>query len=794
MRHPNLRHAVPTVALAAALALATGAPLPASSASAAEAEAPPSATASPAPTATTATTAPSPSAPDSTADADAPAVADDRLVVGLAPDASPFEAPAIAADAGVTGAEVIDAHTMVVDAPPAGAVSPQAAELEADPRVDYVEPNFRLTSSFTPNDPAWPSLPTLFDAQPGGIRAQSAWDTTLGSRDVVVGVLDSGIDSTHPDLIGNLWSNRVGVGGCAYGTHGYNAFTKQCTSSDQYGHGTHVAGIIGAVGNNRTGITGVAPRVSLMSLAMLNRDGDGSIASAIAAINWAVTAKQRGVDVRVLSASWGGSGFSQGLADAITRAGNAGILFVAAAGNSHLDVEQDPIYPCAYELANVVCVAATRGNDRLTSFSDYGATHVDLAAPGESIVSTVPRGVIPGCGLSLYCALDGTSMAAPMVSGAAVLAVTADPTLTVGALRARLVQAVVTKPWLTGKVETGGRLDVCLAVPGCQDVDPIVAARAPSAPSRLQVVVGDSGASLAWTVPASNGNGAGITGYRVDGPAGSQVVGANVRSLTVPGPAANANGTYTVRAVNAVGEGPPISEAAHGVTGGYVADRAGRLRPVRLAGGSPPSATTAAPLGPADGQARGVAVLPDGTGGYVLDGHGKLHPFGIGGNAAPQAATGARISNASDWARGVTLMPDGTSGYVLAATGELYGFSIGDHRRPPATNNGPRWSGDVGRGVAVIPSGKGGYVVGASGEIHRFGIGGAALPVVPTGVTRWPGLSRARGIALTRGAGGGFVVDRSGGLHPFGTRGRTPEAPISGPSWPGQDQARGIAL
>jgi subtilisin family serine protease len=785
MRHPNLRHVVSTVALVGVLALGSGAlASPAGGSDVPGADGAANAGAVPSATGTAA---------NEPAREPVPPIADERLVVGLAPDASPFEAPAIAVDSGVTGAEVLDAHTMVVDAPPAGAVSAQAAALEADPRVDYVEPNYRVTSSFVPNDPAWPSLRTLLDAQPGGIRAQSAWNTTLGSRDVVVGVLDSGIDTTHPDLIGNLWSNRIGVGGCAYGTRGYNAFTKQCTSSDLYGHGTHVAGIIGAVGNNRVGITGVAPRVSLMSLAMLNREGDGSIAGAISSINWAVNAKQRGVDVRVLSASWGGSGFSQGLADAITRAGNAGILFVAAAGNSHLDVEQDPIYPCAYELANVVCVAATRGNDRLTSFSDYGATHVDLAAPGEAIVSTVPRGVVPGCGQNIYCALDGTSMAAPMVSGAAVLAVTADPALTVAALRSRLVQAVVTKPWLAGKVETGGRLDVCRAVPGCGQ-PPLVPARAPSAPSRLQVVVGGTGASLSWTIPASNGNGGAITGYRVDGPAGSQTVPASVRSLTVPAPAANTNGTYSVRARNTVGEGPPISEAAHGATGGYVVDRSGRLRAVQLTGGPPPSTTNAAPVGAADGQARGVALLPDGTGGYVLDGHGKLHPFGIGGNAAPPAATGARISTGSDWARGVTFMPDGTSGYVVAASGQLHGFSVGDNRRPPATNNGPRWSGDVARGVAIVPSGKGGYIVGASGEIHRFGIGGAALPTVPTGGTRWPGLSRARGIALVRGAGGGFVVDRSGGLHPFGTRGHTPPAPVGGPSWPGQDQARGVAF
>lgn len=734
-------------------------------------------------------TAPTAAVAPATPPADA-AIADTRLVVGLEPGASPVDAAAIAADAGVTGAQVVDDHTIVVDAPSGGADTVEAQDLREDDRVSYVEPNYRISSSFTPNDPALPSLSGLLNTQPGGSRAASAWNTTVGSRDIVVGVLDSGIDTTHPDLIGNLWSNRIGIGGCAYGTHGYNTFTKQCTSSDQYGHGTHVAGIIGAVGDNGVGITGVAPRVSLMSLTMLNREGDGSIAGAIAAIDWAVKAKQRGIGIRVLSASWGGSGYSQGLTDAIARAGTAGILFVTAAGNSSLDVERDPIYPCAVGLPNVICVAATGSNDRLAQFSDYGAVHVDLAAPGEDIVSTVPRGVVPGCGQSLYCALSGTSMATPMVSGAAALATAADPSLSMAALRTLLVQSVATKPWLAGKVVSGGRLDVCKVVPGCGTT---TAARPPTAPSRLRVAVTHGQATLEWNVPSSNGNGTGISGYRIDGPGGTRVVGKDVRRLTVPGLVDNTNASFSVRAVNATGESAPIAEVGRSFSGGYVTDRMGRLRSVQVSTGPKPSATSAAPLTPAQGQARGLALLPDGTGGYVLDGFGGLHPFGIGGNPAPPAATGGRYSAGSDWARGVALMPDGTSGYVTDGSAHLFGFSIGDNRRPPTTN-GPHWTGDVARGIAITPSGAGGYLVDAGGTIARFGIGGAALPMAATGGPSWPGRNLARGIALLRDSGGGFVVDRTGALHPFQTRGFRPAKPLSAPAWPGLDQARGLGL
>ena len=725
-----------------------------------------------------------------------PPIADDRLVVGLEPGASPADAAAIAQDAGVGGAEVVDDHTIVVDQPAGGIAAPQATRLRDDHRVKYVEPNYRISGAFVPNDPALPSLGGLRNAQPGGIRAEAAWDTTLGSRGVVVGVLDSGIDTTHPDLVANLWTNRLGIGGCGYGTHGYNAFTKQCTTSDPYGHGTHVSGILGAVGNNKVGITGVAPRVSLMSLTMLDRYGNGSIAGAVAAIDWAVKAKNAGVNLRVLSASWGGDGSSQGLDDAIQRAGAAGILFVTAAGNSTQDVERVPVYPCASGLPNVVCVASTDVTDHISAFSDFGPMHVDLAAPGEGIVSTVPPGVIPGCGTSLYCSLDGTSMAAPMVSGAAALAVAAQPALLVAALRSLIVNAVDLEPNLTGKVVSGGRLDVCKAIPGCAlpSQTPTIPAQPPTAPTSVRVSVVHGQATVSWSPPDSNGNQGPLTSYTVVGPDGVHTIGAGTRFYTVFGLADNQNAVLSVQARNAVGPSPAVQPVARSLSGGFVADRSGRLARVTFSTGAKPSASSPTALGPADGEARGVALLPSGTGGYVLDQFGGLHPFGIGGNPLPPPATGGRHVTTRAWARGVAITPNGRAGYVLDGFGKLYGFSIGDNPRPPGVTSGPHWTNDFGRGIAIAASGTGGYLVDEHGWLWRFSIGRNDLPAHTQKTMSWPGQDMVRGMALVRGGGGGFVLDRSGGLHPFKTAGPAPARPTSGPSWPGLDRARGVAF
>jgi subtilisin family serine protease len=713
----------------------------------------------------------------------APAVADDRLVVGLTAGTTAADAAALAAESGVR-ADAITPDALVVDPPEGEVAAATVGELLRDERVRFVEPNYRLSAAFVPNDPRYPSQTTLQDSTSGAIRASLAWSTTIGSRQVVVGVLDSGVDTRHPDLVGNLWFNRRGIGGCAYGTSGYNALADSCRPDDDNGHGTHVAGIVGAVGDNSLGVVGVAPRVSLMALKMLDARGDGSIAGAVEAIDWALAAKAAGVDLRVLSASWGGGNNSQALTNAITRAGQAGVLFVAAAGNTIPANAGDPVYPCDSTASNVICVAASTPDDSVAGFSHWGP-QVDLAAPGVGILSTVPV-ALGGCG-GLYCSFDGTSMAAPMVTGAAVLALASIPTLSVTALRARLLAAVEPVPSLAGKVSTGGRLDVCRVVPGCGGTGQ----RRPSVPQDVSVVAGPGRVTVHWGPPSSNGNGFAITGFMVTGPEGARTLSATADETTFRGLPDNRNAKFSVRAINNIGVSPPAQRKARPFSGAYVLDRAGGLARVKLGARPYPSGVTA---GTVPAGARGVALLPGGTGGYTVDGTGRLHSFAVGGNARPPAATGNPSWPGQDRARGVALLPDGRGGYVLDAFGGLHRFGVGDNPRPRVARGSPSWPGwDIARGVALTPSGRGGYVVDGFGGIHRFAVGGASLPPAATAGPYWPFFDVARGIALSRDDGGGWVVDPNGTLYRFRTRNRTPARPNGGPSWPGQDRARGLA-
>jgi subtilisin family serine protease len=718
-------------------------------------------------------------------------IADGRLLVGLAPGVSEADGRVLARDAGARDVEAVGVETLVVDPPDGDLEAARIDGLRRDARVSYVEPNYRISAAlFTPNDPYFPSLTSLRNGQ-GGIHAESAWNTTLGSRDVVVGMLDSGIDMHHPDLIGNLWTNRVGLGFCAYGTHGFNTVNNTCAPEDDNGHGTHVAGIVGAVGNNGIGVTGVAPRASLMAIKMLDANGNGSILGAVQGIDWAISAKQAGVNLRVLSASWGGDVNSQALRAAVARAGAADILFVTAAGNDGKNMDQDPpVYPCAYTLANVVCVGASQPNDSLAEFSDFGATSVDLVAPGKAIVSTVPEGT-PFCA-SRYCAFDGTSMATPMVSGAAVLVLASDPSLSVSKVRTRILHAVDVVPALAGKVATGGRLNVCRAVPGCGGA----VQRRPSVPRQVSVTVGDRRATLRWSPPASNGNGFTITGYTITGPTGARQVGPLTKRLTLTGFANNADAHFYVRARNNIGVSPAAIKVARPLSGGYVVARSGRLSPVRVGPGPLPSATKGGVTFPAAAdRARGVALLPDGTGGYVLEQSGLLHPFGVAGHAAPAAATGGPYWPGRDRARGVALLSSGTGGYIVDEFGGLYRFAVGDNPRPPVPTGGPYWDGwDIARGVALTPSGQGGYVVDGYGGIHPFVVAGAPRPPRPSAGPYWPGWDVVRGIGLSRGNGGGWLLDAYGVLHPFRSRGHAPAKPSAGPYWPGIDEARGVGV
>ena len=351
--------------------------------------------------------------------------------------------------------------------------------LRDNPDVEFAEPNYVIRVDATPNDASFGALWGLrnigqtvngsIGTAGADISAPQAWEVTTGSPESVVGVIDTGVDYRHPDLAANMWSAprafSVVIGGvvvnCAAGSHGFNAINNTCDPMDDHYHGTHVAGTIGAVGNNGVGITGVSWVTSMMGLKFLSSSGSGSTANAIKAIEFAIQAKASlgtAANVRILSNSWGGGGYSQALKNQIDAAAGAEMLFVAAAGNSSLNTDSNPHYPSSYTSTNVISVAATTNRDQRASFSNYGYNSVDLGAPGQTIVSTMPN--------NGYASLNGTSMATPHVSGAAALMLAACPMTTV-ALKGALLGSVAPIASLNGITSTGGRLDVNAAVRTC---------------------------------------------------------------------------------------------------------------------------------------------------------------------------------------------------------------------------------------------------------------------------------------------------------------------------------------
>jgi thermitase len=295
------------------------------------------------------------------------------------------------------------------------------------------------------------------------IRALSAWAKTTGSDRIVVAVIDSGVDYTHPDLVHNIWTRPANVAeytddelGTIDDEHGYNAVDNTGDPMDDNGHGTHCAGIIGAEGDNNEGIAGINWKVEIMPLKFIGSNGSGTTKDAIEAINYVIDRKRAGVNVRIISASWGSTAKSSALREAIQRANDEGILFVAASGNSAADSDKMPHYPAGYDLPNIISVAALDRNDQLASFSNYGAKTVHIAAPGVEILSTWLG--------NQYEEHSGTSMATPEVAGVAALVLSLEPKLSVKELRERLLKSVDQLETLQGKVSTGGRLNAARAV------------------------------------------------------------------------------------------------------------------------------------------------------------------------------------------------------------------------------------------------------------------------------------------------------------------------------------------
>jgi subtilisin family serine protease len=337
--------------------------------------------------------------------------------------------------------------------------------------AEYVQANYVLTAAdfeaeaTIPTDPQFGSLWGLNNTgQSNGtvdadIDAPEAWDVSTGAG-VVVAVIDSGVDYNHPDLMNQMWINTGEIAGNGIDDdnngfvddyYGYDFANDDGDPWDDDSHGTHVAGTIAAQANNGTGVTGVAYNANIMALKFLDASGSGSTFDAIRAVEYATL---MGADIT--NNSWGGGGYSQALYDAIELSGQAGSLFVAAAGNGGADQIGDnndalPHYPSNYDLSNLISVAATDRNDNLTSFSNFGATSVDLAAPGSSILSTVPGGG--------YAWFNGTSMATPHVSGVAALLLASEPGLTPEQVKDRILDSVDPLPGLSGITVSGGRLN-----------------------------------------------------------------------------------------------------------------------------------------------------------------------------------------------------------------------------------------------------------------------------------------------------------------------------------------------
>ncbi|MFM8998561.1 MAG: S8 family serine peptidase [Actinomycetota bacterium] len=442
------------------------------------------------------------------------------LLVGFRPGTPAADRAAARAAAGAVAAEPLsdlarDAEiwTLATGRSVVGAMT----VLARNPVVRYAEPDYLLETAVTSNDPYYTggNLWGMYGdatspSNAFGSQAAEAWDVgAIGSSAVYVGVIDEGIQFDHPDLDGNIWTNPFdpvdGVDNDGNGfiddEHGWDFVNNDRSIYDAGGdsHGTHVSGTIGGEGGNGIGVAGVNWSVRIISGKFLGTGG-GSTSNAVRAVDYMTDLKTRhGLNIVATSNSWGGGGASTALLDAINRGGDAGILFVAAAGNSSSNNDATQNYPSNYQCTTrangtargwdcVVAVAAIASNGSLASFSSYGATTVDLGAPGVSINSTVPT--------NSYASYNGTSMATPHVSGAVALCASLDPTLTANGLRTAVLSATTPTTSLAGITVTGGRLNVGAMLASCSPATGPVS----GAPSGLTATTVDSRTiSLAWT-------------------------------------------------------------------------------------------------------------------------------------------------------------------------------------------------------------------------------------------------------------------------------------------------------
>jgi uncharacterized repeat protein (TIGR01451 family) len=425
---------------------------------------------------------------------------------------------------------------------PAAETESALAALRARPDVLYAEPNYVRRKLSVPNDPRYAEQWSLKNTNKFGggdgadIDAEQAWEITKGDRNVVVGVVDEGIDINHQDLQPNIWSNAGEVPGNGIDddgdgyvddVHGWDFFHNDASVYDGApaesgrgatdAHGTHVAGIIGATGNNSIGVAGVNWQVSLMPLKILGAETEfqapSSVLVTVRAYAYAKAMRDlylssggtKGANVRVLNNSYGGVGRSQAELDAINALNASGILFVAAAGNNHTSNDQAPFYPANYDAPNVIAVAATDQTDVLANFSNYGRTTVQMSAPGVGILSTTPG--------NTYDFASGTSMASPHVAGVAALLCAKKPDITVARLRSALLLSGEFTSFLGFNTVTGRRLNAQFALQNLDDAD----TTPPAAPTNLNASVSSLGREvrLSWSAPGDDGVSGRATLYEI---------------------------------------------------------------------------------------------------------------------------------------------------------------------------------------------------------------------------------------------------------------------------------------